>query len=415
MTWYLNGEKLLDTAGFGNEFPNIASDNFIFPLKLKKGTNLLAVRVKGGSRSLRLAVESRDEIDQGILRSESEGLKLDPQLGLVVQDPKARRLANYPGSNLCGFAERQHEGWTSVFAGTHSLRRSTIAALAELASAWRIAPIQYAVAANEKFLMIHPQLSGNVLISLKEPAALSEVNGALPSQAYAKDHLLDLKAYQTYLFALGDKETLPGSTPGNAAPIKKGTLVQFDFTIDPANKPEPKDLKPVVKFPAGQASALLTGSGMDVSLLDISGIGFPPHSLFMNAKALGEGTEDQLVQKGAWFGFKMSPFAGKTIALERLDFLVQRSNANSPKHYAVYAEVDGRTERVGGGELRNRSGNTNEDFDNYSVDLSPFTPLQKLTTPVTFKVYLLGATENPQAPGNVRIDNMVLIGKNAEN
>ena len=110
-----------------------------------------------------------------------------------------------------------------------------------------------------------------------------------------------------------------------------------------------------------------------------------------------------------------SPFAGKTIALERLDFLVQRSNANSPKHYAVYAEVDGRTERVGGGELRNRSGNTNEDFDNYSVDLSPFTPLQKLTTPVTFKVYLLGATENPQAPGNVRIDNMVLIGKNAEN
>jgi hypothetical protein len=415
MTWYLNGEKLLDTAGFGNEFPNIASDNFIFPLKLKKGTNLLAVRVKGGSRGLRLAVESQDEIDQGILRSESEGLKLDPQLGLVVQDPKARRLANYPGSNLCGFAERQHEGWTSVFAGTHSLRRSTIAALAERAAAWRIAPIQYAVAANEKFLMVHPQLSGNVLISLKNPAALSEVNGALPSQPFAKEHMLDLEAYKTYLFALGDKETLSGSTPGNAAPIKPGTLVQLDFTTDPTNKPMPKDLKPVVKLPAGQASALLTGSGIDDSDLDLSGNGVPPHSLFINAKAFGAGTEEQMVERGAWFGFKVSPFAGKTIALERLEFMVQRCSANSPKQFAVYAEVDGRTERVGGGDLRNRTGNTNEEFDSYSIDLRQAALLQKLTRPVTFQIYLLGATDSPEAPGNVRIDNIVLSGKNAEN
>jgi hypothetical protein len=415
MTWYLNGEKLLDTAGFGNEFPNIASDNFIFPLKLKKGANLLAVRVKGGSRGLRLAVESQDEIEQGILRSESEGLKLDPQLGLVVQDPKARRLANYPGSNLCGFAERQHEGWTSVFAGTHSLRRSTIAALAERAAAWRIAPIQYAVAANEKFLMVHPQLSGNVLISLKNPAALSEVNGALPSQPFAKEHMLDLEAYKTYLFALGDKETLSGSTPGNAAPIKPGTLVQLDFTTDPTNKPMPKDLKPVVKLPAGQASALLTGSGIDDSDLDLSGNGVPPHSLFINAKAFGAGTEEQMVERGAWFGFKVSPFAGKTIALERLEFMVQRCSANSPKQFAVYAEVDGRTERVGGGDLRNRTGNTNEEFDSYSIDLRQAALLQKLTRPVTFQIYLLGATDSPEAPGNVRIDNIVLSGKNAEN
>ena len=415
MTWYLNGEKLLDTAGFGNEFPNIASDNFVFPLKLKKGTNLLAVRVKGGSRGLRLAVESQDEIDQGILRSESEGLKLDPQLGLVVQDPKARRLANYPGSNLCGFAERQHEGWTSVFAGTHSLRRSTIAALAERAAAWRIAPIQYAVAANEKFLMVHPQLSGNVLISLKTPAALSEVNGALPSQPFAKEHMLDLEAYKTYLFALGDKETLSGSTPGNAAPIKPGTLVQLDFTTDPANKPMPKDLKPVVKLPAGQASALLTGSGIDDSDLDISGNGVPPHSLFINAKAFGAGTEEQMVEKGAWFGFKVSPFVGKMIALERLEFMAQRCSANSPKKFAVYAEVDGRTERVGGGDLRDRTGNTNEEFDSYSIDLSPAASLQKLDRPVTFQIYLSGATDSPEAPGNVRIDNIILSGKNAEN
>jgi hypothetical protein len=26
----------------------------------------------------------------------------------------------------------------------------------------------------------------------------------------------------------------------------------------------------------------------------------------------------------------------------------------------------------------------------------------------------LGATDNPQAPGNVRIDNIILSGKNAE-
>jgi len=170
----------------------------------------------------------------------------------------------------------------------------------------------------------------------------------------------------------------------------------------------------VVKFPAGQASALLTGSGIDDSHLDISGNGVPPHSLFMNAKAFSAGTEDQMVQKGAWFGFKASPFAGKTIALERLDFMVQRSNENSPKQYAVYAEVDGRSERVGGGDLRNRTGNTNEEFDSYSVDLSPVALLQKLARPVTFQIYLLGATDSPQAPGNVRIDNIILSGKNAE-
>lgn len=414
MTWYLNGEKLLDTAGFGNEFPGVSSDNFVFPLRLKKGVNILAVRVKGGARTLRLAAESREEIDQAILRGETEGLKLDPQLGLVVQDPKARRLANYPGTDLCGFAERRHDGWTSIFAGTHSLRRSTIAALAELAKAWRIAPIQYAVAANGKFLMVHPQLSGNVLISLKEPAALSEVNGALPSQAYAKDHLLDLKAYQTYLFALGDKETLPGSTPGNAAPMKPGTLVQFDFTIDPANKPDPKDLRPLVKFPAGESSGLLTGQGIADSHLGVSGNGVPPQSLFLNAAALGAATEEKAVSNDAWFGFKVAPFAGKTVSLQRLELQVERSNGNSPKQYAVYAEVEGRSERVGGGELRDRSGNTNEEFDSYSVDLSPVTLLQKLAAPVTFRVYLFGATDNPQAPGNVRIDNIVLSGKNAE-
>ncbi|MCX6970318.1 MAG: hypothetical protein NTV93_09220 [Verrucomicrobia bacterium] len=414
MTWYLNGEKLLDTAGFGNEFPGISSDNFVFPLKLKKGANLLAVRVKGGSRSLRLAVESRDEIDQGILRSESEGLKLDPQLGLVVQDAKARRLANYPASDLCGFAERKHDGWTSIFAGTHSLRRSTIAALAQLAGAWRIAPIQYAVAANEKFLMVHPQLSGSVLISLKTPAALSEVNGALPSQAYAKEHLLDLKAYQTYIFALGDKETLPGSTPGNAAVIKPGTLVQFDFSADPATKPKPKDLRPLVKFPAGKSSGLLTGPAIADGHLDISGNGVPPQSLFLNAAALGADTEEAAVRNGAWLGFKVSPAAGKTVALERLEFMVERSNGNSPRQYAVFAEVDGRSERVGGGELRDRSGNTNEEFDAYSVDLNPVVSLQKLCAPVTFQIYLFGGTNNLQAPGNVRIDNIVLSGKSAD-
>ncbi|MFN6095599.1 MAG: beta-galactosidase, partial [Verrucomicrobiota bacterium] len=324
MTWYLNGEKLLDTAGFGNEFPNISSDNFVFPLKLKKGVNHLAVRVKAGSRGIRLAVEGRDEIDQGILRGETEGLKLDAQLGLVVQDAKARRLANYPGSNLCGIAERKHDAWTSIFAGTHSLRRSTIAALAQRANAWRVAPIQYVVAANEKFLMVHPQLSGNVLISLKAPAALSEVNGALPSQAYAKDHLLDLDAYKTYLFALGDKETLPGSTPGNATVIKPGTLIQFDFTADAAANP--RELRPLVRLVSGRSSKLLTGPGIADAHLGISGNGAPPQSLFLNAAALLHESEEQALSKAAWFGFKVSPSAGKSLALERLEFQIQRSN-----------------------------------------------------------------------------------------
>jgi hypothetical protein len=76
--------------------------------------------------------------------------------------------------------------------------------------------------------------------------------------------------------------------------------------------------------------------------------------------------------------------------------------------------VDGRTERVGGGDLQNRAGNTNEEFDSYSVDLSPAASLHKLASPVTFQIYLLGATDSPQAPGNVRIDNIILSGKNAE-
>lgn len=222
MTWFLNGEKVFDTSESGNEYGRISSDNFLFPLKLRKGPNVLAVRAQSGNRGLRLAVESADEIRQSPMKAELEGLKLDQQIGLVVQDPKARCLANYPQTAFCGFATREHGGWASTFAGTHVLRRSTIAALAEQAGAWRVAPPQYVVAANQDFLMLHPQMSGEVRISLKEPAALTEANGRLPAQPPAKEHLLNLQACQTYFFRLGDNPKPPDNARmDNLAPGEK--------------------------------------------------------------------------------------------------------------------------------------------------------------------------------------------------
>ncbi|MFN6015930.1 MAG: hypothetical protein ACK49N_00020, partial [Verrucomicrobiota bacterium] len=131
----------------------------------------------------------------------------------------------------------------------------------------------------------------------------------------------------------------------------------------------------------------------------------------LNAAALLHESEEQALSKAAWFGFKVSPSAGKSLALERLEFQIQRSNENAPKHYAIFAELGGRTERIGGGSLSNRSSNANHEFDPCSVDLSPLASLKNLSAPVTFQIYLFGGVDNPQAPGNVRIDNISLIGK----
>jgi hypothetical protein len=412
MTWYLNGEKVFDTAGFGNEFPVISSDNFLFPLQLKKGTNILAVRVKAGGRGLRLAVESRNEIEQGNLCGELEGLKLDPQVGLVVQDPKARCLANYPETTFCGFAERKHEGWSSIFAGTHSLRRSTISALARLAGAWSLAPFQYVVAANERFLMIHPQLDGNVLLKLKTPAALTEVNGALPSQAYAAQHLLDLKAYETYFFSLGGEDTLAGSTPGSATIPVPGTLVQFDFRNDSSGKANPKSTRPLIQFPIAEGTRLQNGPGIADDQFDFSGLGAPGPSLFINAAALTSPSEEEAIRLGAWFGFTVAPLAGNSLILDKLDFLVQRTNENSAQNYVVLAKVDGEIQRVGGGKLSAKMGNSNETFtERASIDLGPISSFRNTNSPITFQIFLFGGLADPENPGHTRIDNLILSGR----
>jgi hypothetical protein len=412
MTWYLNGEQVFDTSDFGNEYTGISSDNHLFPLRLKKGSNLLVARLKAGSRGLKLAVESREEIEASHLSGQTEGLKLDSQLGLVVDDAEARPLALYPQSDLVGFAERRHEGWTSIFAGTHSLRRSTLSALTKRAGAWSVAPFQTVVAANSNFLLVHTQLSGKILLSLKHAAALSEVNGAIPSRSLAKNHLLNLEAFQTYLFALGDKNTLPGSTPRNATVIAPGTLVQFDFTDDAGRNAGPKGYRPVDLVPNGQVSNLITGSGLSESNLGISGNGSPPKSLFINPSGLGSRSREEALQKQSWFGFQLSPSAQTPLALEALEFQIQRSKPGSPRRFAVEAAWGDRTQFLGEGCLSSTTGNSNAEFVQYRVELGDFPDLRSLTSSVTFRVFLFSVSDQQPATNAdpVRVDNITLRG-----
>ena len=395
MTWLLNGEQVFDNSAFGNEFAMVNSGNYVIPLKLKKGMNTLAVKVVSGSRAFILGVEERTASQSGIIQPQMDGLILDPQVGLIVNDPQTKNLACYPKSLYCGAAEITESNSRSIFLGSFCLRRGTIRALAEYAGAWCMTPTNYAIATNKHAVMIHPLAGGAVTVSLREPAALVEVNGKIPSRAWAKEHRLELKAYETYLFRLMGKETLAG-IGGGAPKIKKDTLVSYGFLLD-SNAPDAiQKISPSATSPELKATYLSMGTGLQTKTTGISGMGNPGPSLFINGKSLNVKSEQDAIKGENYLSFTITPNSGAQLAVSGFSFDLDRGDNNAVTSYSIYADNAEKFELVATGQLSKLSGNSNDDFITYKSDLSKTEFLQSSSRPITFKLYFYGSSYEPE-------------------
>ncbi len=200
MEWFVNGKKVYDTLGAGNGSGSFDIRNHRFKIPLKKGANVLAVRVLSGSAGFVLTSGGPNELTGGrSFEPGREGIKVEPQYTLVPIDPKAVLLAPYPGTELAGYAVREHDHWKSIFVGNRLLSRFMISALARYAVAWRITTPETVVQAGQNFLMLHPLESGIKNISWKREAVFTPW-GSEGSPLKGKDIKLDLKAGETYLF-----------------------------------------------------------------------------------------------------------------------------------------------------------------------------------------------------------------------
>jgi hypothetical protein len=408
MTWFLNGEPVFDTADHGNTFSMVNSDNYPIVLKLKKGMNTLAVKVVSSGASFVVAVEESAVSQNGLSHPRLEGLVLDPQVGLVVNDPQARVLACYPDTTLCGIAERRDANSRSLFFGSYCLRRGTIRALAESAGAWCLTPVNYAIAANKRAVMIHPLVDGSVKVSLREPAALVEVNGKIPSQAWGKEHWLDLKVYETYLFRLEDQDTLAGVGVGTQT-LKKGVLISYDFSVDAKAPDIVKKIVPAATDPRLTATTLRFGSGVHRDV-GISGLGTPGPSLFINGKALNVKSEQEALSGDHGLSITITPRPESKIAISGFGFDLNRSDDRAVTSFALYADNGAGFEQVATGPLSKQFGNKNEDYITYRAELDKVEFLRSVTRPLVFKLYFYGSSYEDKAPGNVRLDNVVVYG-----
>ena len=122
-------------------------------------------------------------------------------IALTVDDPRAAVLGLYPKSRLPAAAVIAKPGSEKViFIGAYNLSRETISRLAGYAGAWRVAPADNVIAADEEILMVHPLKAGKVEVTLKRAAALEELPPGNLTSPKALTHTLDLDAGRTYLF-----------------------------------------------------------------------------------------------------------------------------------------------------------------------------------------------------------------------
>ncbi len=130
----------------------------------------------------------------------AEGFKEPDGLTLTADAPKAAVLAGYPVSRQPSLVVASRGAGDAVFVGAYALSRQLISRLARLSGAWRVAPPDVAVAADDALLMLHPMKSGEVEVQLRRPASLVEIPpGDLRTERGIR-HRLALVAGRTYLF-----------------------------------------------------------------------------------------------------------------------------------------------------------------------------------------------------------------------
>lgn len=91
---------------------------------------------------------------------------------------------------------------TSIFVGGYALSRDMVAAIAESASAWRIAPVGNAVAAGPNWLSVHPSRSGSVPPAWTVPPPSRPRLPLRSPPPRGTEHKLTLQAGNTYWFKI---------------------------------------------------------------------------------------------------------------------------------------------------------------------------------------------------------------------
>jgi hypothetical protein len=187
-----NGRTLVFLQGVGYGSPDVSDAVLTDTVGMSLG--LLGKEV--GAQA-----EPADSKPQAVeIKISSSDLYEVPGYSRVVKDPLAAKFAHYEKSRQEAAGVRKHKDWTSVFVGSNLLDSKTVNHLAKNAGAWVATGPGIGVAAGNSLLMLYPTLSGPVEVTLPEEASLQEIEpGKLKSDA-GKQHVLDLRVGETYLF-----------------------------------------------------------------------------------------------------------------------------------------------------------------------------------------------------------------------
>ncbi|MBI4975919.1 MAG: beta-galactosidase [Spirochaetes bacterium] len=205
MSWYVNGVPVYNTMEKGNGKGEYSVNDHRFTLRLKKGVNVLAVKVLSGSAGFQLISGGPGEIGQAKeFNAKREGIKTEQQYTIVPADPAATMLAAYADAEKPGMAVKDNGTWKSVFIGTRLLSREMIAVLARYAGAWRVTKPGTVVEVGQNFLMLHPLESGVRPVRWKHDAVFTPIGRpGTPVRGTAVE--FDLKAGETYLYKIDKK------------------------------------------------------------------------------------------------------------------------------------------------------------------------------------------------------------------
>lgn len=156
------------------------------------------------------------------------------------------------------------------------------------------------------------------------------------------------------------------------------------------------------------AGGLALGAGFTINASTGAGIstvsGNPVNSLFLRQS---DNTTEALAFSGnKFFTFTVTPGVGKKLSYQSLTFDYRRDTAGSAKSYALYASATGSF--TSGVHVATGTMSTTDFSAADTIDLSTVTAFQNISDPVTFRLYIWGATGASASTQVARFDNITL-------
>jgi len=172
-------------------------------------------------------------------------------------------------------------------------------------------------------------------------------------------------------------------------------------------------------FPAANGSPQNVAAGVDAGDLGV-GAGIPlqfstsqattnGRSLFVRGNQLSDSESNAIAANDYWT-FKVTPDAGKTLALSMIEFDYRVDGGITDKEptWYVYSSVDGFTLGNNIGEFAITQVSQNKSWFNASVDLSALSGFDALDSETEFRVYVKGEGSSSEIR---RIDTIQLSGE----